>query len=153
MIGYHYTTREVWEQVQYGSLHPAPMRQHEYDHFRKKTPTLPRDAIWAWKEELTNEQALIVLMSLASMHLSFDLVLLRLDYALSSSAIHICKEHPDDRLSFTCSFSAGRLDTGSLPIDLILFSVPAANITKLWEVDLLAHLQGRHAEENNLVLV
>jgi len=147
VIGYHYTTREAWESIQYGGMSPAPLRQHEYDGFLTSLPTLPRDAIWVWKEELSDHQAFIVLTSLAVMHDSFDIVLLAIDYEPNSSASIACKEYDNDFTRLTCDFSMGRLSTGKLSIDLILNDVPAANITKLWSGNLMAPFRGRHKSE------
>jgi hypothetical protein len=144
MIGYHYTTREAWEQIQYEGMKLDTIRQHEYDRFVCDIPTLPREAIWVWKEELTDEQAFVVLTSLAIMHDSFDVVLLEIDYEPDSSASISCREHPDDRVRITCNFAIGHVEIDKLPIDLILDDVPARNVTKLWSGNLLAPFQGRH---------
>ena len=144
MIGFHYTTQEAWEAIQYEGMKPAPIRQHEYDRFLADIPMLPREAIWVWKEELTDRQAFVVLTSLAVMHDSFDVVLLEVDYEPDSSASISCKEHPDDRVRLTCDFSIGHIAIGKLPIDLILDAVPAHNITKLWSGNLLAPFHGHH---------
>jgi len=144
MIGYHYTTHEAWEQIQHQGMLPAPIRQHEYDIFLASVPTLPRDAIWVWKEELTDQEAFVVLTSLAVMHDSFDLVLLAVDYDSSSSALTVCKENPDDLLRLTCDFSIGHLTIDKQQIDLILDPVPANNIMELWSVNLLNTFRGRH---------
>ena len=153
MIGYHYTTQEAWEHIKFKGLQTAPLRQCDYNSFLNQIPSLPKDAIWVWQEELTDVQAFITLITLAELHDSFDIVLLRVEYGESSAASIICKEKCDESITLTCSFSAGRLETGKLPIELILDDVPASSIIKLWEVDLLASLRDRHAVGNELVLV
>ncbi len=153
MIGYHYTTRETWEQVQHSALCPAPICSREYARFLTGIPALPRDAIWVWKEELSDQQAFIVLTSLAVTHNSFDIVLLAIDYEPDSSASVVYKDDSDGSLRLTCNFSIGHLEIGKLPIDLILDSVPASNITKLWSGDLLTPFYGRHKSESSQELV
>lgn len=145
MIGYHYTTQEAWNLIQVEGMHPAPIRQHEYDRFASVCKDLPRDAIWVWKEELTDTQAFITALLLADIHSSFDFVLLEIEYDAESSASLVCKECSEDTIKLSCNFSAGNhLFTGSQPIDLIINSVPAASITKLWQGDLLEPLRNRH---------
>ena len=147
MIGYHYTTREAWEQIQHCGLHPSPIRQHEYDCFLPVCPTLPRDAVWVWKEELTDQEAFVVLTSLAIMHDSFDIVLLAIDYEPDSSASIICKEHNNNFGRLTCNFAIGPVKIDKLSIDLILDVIPPSNITKLWSGDLMAPFYDRHKSE------
>ena len=154
MIGYHYTTQEAWEQIQYRGLQPAPIRQHEYDSFTLVIPRLPRDAIWVWKEKLTDLQAFIILVTLAEIHRSFEVVLLRVEYEESSAAsIAYDDTLENESIRLRCGFAAGRMSTGKLPMELILDDVPASCITKLWEANLLEPFRDRHMVENELVLV
>jgi len=137
MIGYHYTTQKAWGQVQYDGMQLTPMRQFEYDKFIENIPTLPRDVIWVWKDKLIEEHAFIVSLLVAEMHLSFDIVLLRIEYEESNSASVVCRPDAQNFINLTCNFSAGRLATGSLPVDLILDYVPASNITVIQQYNLL----------------
>lgn len=150
MHGYHYTTKKSWEMIQREGMHPAPIRQLEYDVLIRKVPHLPTDAVWVWQEPLNDEQAYIILTLLSEMHQSFDLVLLKVNYEKSVSASHACKEFPGDEIRLTCNFSVGRLHTDSLPIDLIICDVPVANIELIWQVNLLDAIRGRHAAEEHL---
>ncbi len=138
MIGYHYTTQKAWEQVQYGGgMQLTSMRQFEYDKFIRTIPTLPRDIIWVWKEKLIAEHAFIVSLLVSEMHLSFDIVLLRIEYEESISAAIVCRPNAQDFVKLTCDFSAGRLATGKLPVDLILDYVPVSNIMRIGQHNML----------------
>lgn len=149
MHGYHYTTKEAWKVIQREGMRPAPIRQCEYDKFLNAVPLLPPDAIWVWREPLSDEQAYITLIQLAEAHQSFDMVLLKVNYEKWASASHTCKEIPDDKIRLKCSFSVGRLYTGSLLIDLIICDVPTTNIELIWQVNLLDAMKGRHAAERH----
>jgi len=145
MLGYHYTTREGWAAIQdAGHLRPEKIRAHEYTLFSTECKNLPPDAIWVWKEELTDKEAFVTLITLAEIHKSFDLVLLELRYPHSSSASIVCIPEPGDALNLTCEFAVGRLRTGKRPIDLILDPVYANNVKELWQGNLLKVMQGRH---------
>ncbi len=145
MIGYHYTTREAWEKIQREGMHTSRIVQHEYDKFLASVPLLPRDAIWVWRGKLNAEQAFITLLQLAEMHGSYDLVLLKVHYEGWGSASLACKEPGDGLIRLSCSFAVGRLDTGSLPIDLITHDVPATAVECIWEINLLDALE--HSNE------
>jgi len=144
MIGYHYTTAEVWDAIQREGLHIAPIRQSELERFRRGVPDLPPDAIWVWREPLTDEQAWFTLILLAEMHQSHNLVLLEVHYEDWASSSLACKEDPLDTIKLSCDFAVGRLGTGALPIDLIICDVPATSIECIWEVNLLDAMKGRH---------
>jgi len=147
MIGYHYTPLEKWDVIQREGLHLAPVRQHELDRFRRSLPALPDEAIWVWREPLTDEQAFITALNLASMHGSYEIALLRVQYDSWAAASHACKEHPDDTVKLRCNFGAGSLVTPMLPIELILADVPANRVEKIWQCNLLDAMKGRHTAE------
>jgi hypothetical protein len=147
MIGYHYTTRVAWKQIRSEGVEPSQIREKDLTSFRRSLPDLPDvKVVWVWKEELTNEQALIVLVTLAEAHRTFDMVLLELEYEPESSAaiVHAVQGY-DARL--VVSFDVGRLGTGKLPCDLILDHVPTRCVSKIWEINLLDSLKHRHASE------
>ncbi|MHC4296446.1 MAG: hypothetical protein ACYS7Y_04025 [Planctomycetota bacterium] len=147
MIGYHYTTMVNWNGIQEsGELRLGRCRQHELDRFRESAPRLQEDVIWVWKNPLTDIQAWIVTALLSTMHGDFNLALLELTYPESDSCSLIYLDDPCSTLRFTCEFSAGNLDTGNLPIDLIANNVPMDRIRLLWEGDLLSPFYGRHTE-------
>jgi hypothetical protein len=149
MIGYHYTTVPAWETIQREGMVPAPLRAHERDKFRESVPQLPDDAIWVWKEPLTDEQAYIVTLLIAELHQCYNLVLLEICYEEWGSASIACKDHQDDIIRLSCTFGAGRLQLPSLPIDLIICNVPAAAIKCIWRVNLLDMMRGRHGIHTN----
>jgi hypothetical protein len=149
MIGYHYTTRENWCNIQVEGMEPAPIRQHEYDHFRVNLPELQREAIWIWKKPLVDEHAWITIINLAAMHKSFEIVLLEIIYEEKDACSHIYLREEDkamgSRVDLTCSFSAGEFSTGQLPMELLANHVPPCRIAKVWEADLLADIRKYHA--------
>ncbi len=150
MIGYHYTSLRSWEDIQYRGLEPDRIRQHEYGLFVTIAPRLPRDAIWVWQHPLDNEQACITTFSLAAMHSSFEIVLLRITYDESDAASIVYDDtDPQDTTQFICSFTAGRLSTGRLPIELLINSIPPEQIEKIWEINLLDHMKGRHVQSHH----
>ncbi len=112
-------------------------------------PRLQRNVIWVWRERLTDEHAFITCFLLAEAHQSFDLVLLEIGYGNSDAASLIYKEHPEDIHRLTCKFSAGRLKTGSQPVELLVHDVPPEKIQLLWQGSLLASLKDHY---NRLVL-
>lgn len=147
MIGYHYTTREAWEKIQLDGLEPKQIQEKDLTSFRRSLPDLPDvKVIWIWREELTDEHALIVLVTLAEAHQTFDMVLLKLEYEPEASA-SIVHALPNYDANLVVSFGIGRLDTGKLPCDLILDNVPPENVEKIWEINLLEALKHRHARE------
>lgn len=149
MHGYHYTTREAWKAIQREGMCLAPIRQHEYDKFLEALTWLPPDAIWVWREPLTDKHAFIMLILLSEMHQSFDMVLLKVNYEEWASASYACKASPEDKVRLKYSLSVGRLRTGSLPIDLIITDVPVASIELIWQVNLLDAMKGLHAAERH----
>ena len=148
MIGYHYTTKEFWEEhIQHEGLKPCPIRQHEYDIFVHSSPGLQKNAIWVWREPLSDRDAWIVAVSLAVMHDSFNLVLLKVGYDYETEACsHLYKEFPSDSLRYTCNFGIHRMKTPSLPIELLAHVVPPERIEIIWEQDMLSIVYGRHTE-------
>jgi hypothetical protein len=139
MIGYHYTTKEVWEQAQFNGLSPAPIRKHELEIFREQVPALPSDAIWVWQNVPAPEAAWVVTTNLASMHNSFELVLLEIDYEDSNACSVVYAG--DDDIKLQCSFSAGSFTTGFLPIELLNSTVAPKNIKLIQSFNLLKEQQ------------
>jgi hypothetical protein len=135
MIGYHYTSKEAWEKVQLNGLSPTPIRKHELEIFREQVPCVPSDAVWIWKDIPPPEAAWVVTANLASMHKSFELVLLEVNYE-DSNACSMVYANGDD-IKFKCSFSAGSFTTGFLPIELLINTVAADNIKLLRSFNLL----------------
>jgi hypothetical protein len=128
-------------------VEPSQIREKDLTSFRRSLPDLPDvKVIWVWKEELTDEHALIVLVTLAEAHQTFDMVLLKLEYEPESSA-GIVHAMPDQDTRLVVSFDIGRLGTGKLPCDLILDHVPPRCVTKIWDINLLDSLKHRHADE------
>ena len=138
MIGYHYTTREAYRDIQLEGLYPSALRKHEYDKFSQIMPRLCREAIWLWKEKLSKVHAWIVTVTLAVNHDSFDLVLLKVEYD-KENAVSIIHAN-GDTIKLKCSFSAHSLSTGSLPIELLMDPVSPKDIELIWEGDLLSPL-------------
>jgi hypothetical protein len=140
MIGYHYTTKEAWTQIQLNGMSPAPIRKHELDRFREEVPDMPSDAIWVWKDIPSPEAAWVVTANLASMHKSFELVLLEIEYE-DSSACSIKYAKDSDIIKLKCTFSAGSFTTGHLPIELLISEVNSDNIKLLHSFNLLKEQQ------------
>lgn len=146
MIGYHYTTKKLWEgRIRREGLQPRPIRQHGYECFRADLPRLPRDAVWVWQEPLSSLQAFISLVLLGSIHKSFDLVLLEVVYANSDAASIIYNEHRDGtEVQLFCTFEAEDLSTGKQPIELLVNPIEPKKLALIWEGDLLSCLNDRH---------
>jgi hypothetical protein len=142
MRGYHYTTRQVWETfIAHEGLTVAPIRAHELERFREDMPDCQEMGIWVWKQLLTPRQAWIVLALLSVIHCDWDLVLLEVEYDEADTMVGQNPMPGDDTVKQTCNFSAHNLETGDLPIDIIVEPVPVERITKIWEHDLLSPLQ------------
>ncbi len=137
MRGYHYTTRDRWEQIKYLGLYPNEISAWELEKFRGGMPTMPSRAVWVWKERLTPDQVWICTTLLADRHGSFDLVLLEVEYDNVNSVSRICRPHPDDSITLTCGFCVGRFETGQLGVELLIDFIPASQITLIEELNLL----------------
>ena len=147
MIGYHYTTQSAWEAIREHGLFPGPIRPHELLKFQTACGIeMPTEAIWVWQERLTVQQAWITSILLADIHSEWDLILLKIDYKEADSIPHNYKPQPDDTVNLTCAFGAGKLSTGSLPIDLLMNHIPACQIEPIWEGNLLEPLEANHAK-------
>lgn len=151
MIGYHYTTKLAWENsISEHGLFPHRIRKHELEKFRQSLPRLPEAAIWVWQCPLTNEQAWIVATTLAAMHDEYELVLLKVEYSWDNAASLLYNDEPIDdfaSVNLNCSFGMGGLDTGSLPIELLVNHIPPEQIECIWETDMMCSVYGRHPTE------
>ena len=138
MIGYHFTTRENWEQgIALEGLKPDKVRDHELNTFRNSMPDMQDTAIWLWKDPLTPEEVWISTALLSDIRGSFDLVLLEVEYDDSDAATVVYK--PDEgTVKLKCNFSAGRRKMKDKPIELLVNPITPNQITKVWEVNLLA---------------
>lgn len=142
MRGYHYTTRGVWETfIAHEGLTVAPIRAHELEEFRRDMPDCQEDGIWVWKELPTPRQAWVITALLAMIHHDWDLVLLEVEYDEIDTMVYHNPAEGDDQIKQTCRFFGNGMDTGKLPIDILVNPIPAERITKIWESDLLSHLQ------------
>ncbi len=137
MIGYHYTTRDRWEKIKYRGLYPAEISEHELSTFREGLPRVPGRAIWVWRERLTPEQAWICTTLLADRHRSFDIVLLEIEYHDTDAMSRLCRPEPADVVGLRCNFCVGWRETGMLPLELLVYHIPAGQISLIAEINLL----------------
>jgi hypothetical protein len=145
MIGYHYTTKESWERIQYEGMEPSVMNALEWEIYASIVQGLPREAIWVWQEPLNDRDAWIVTAGLAVSHGSFELVLLQIEYSIDEAASYVCNPCNDDSVfRLRCHFGAGRMRTPNLLIELLVNRIQPKNIELIWETDLLSSVSGRH---------
>ena len=145
MIGYHYTTKEAWEQIKYEGMLPATMNEHEWNSYAALAKGLPRKAIWVWQKTLSDKDTWIVTATLSCTHNSFNIVLLEVEYEPEDAGSIVHYQQDDSGLYvFKCNFSLGKLETPMLPIELLINPISPDNIELIWETDLLASVYGRH---------
>lgn len=106
---------------------------------------MPTEAIWVWKQRLNVKQAWVSCILLADIHAEWDLILLKIDYKEADSIPSNYKPRWDDTVNLSCNFAAGKAETGSLPIDLLMNHIPADQIEPIWEGRLLEPLECAHA--------
>lgn len=144
-LGYHYTTRQRWEEsVQHSGLFPHRIRQHELDRFRSAMPLMPDDAVWVWREILNPKAGLIACLVLGEIHDDFDMVMLEVQYGPEDAMSECFRPTEGDTVTLTCGFSAGRIEMGQRPIELIHRHIPPERLRVVWKGNLLEPFGGIH---------